>query len=722
MIISQRRNLTWFEPYPAPTSDYLIPSESLSLSAQSVAYGPVYFAILNESLNLTEQTPGYAVNIAVPAIALSLNTATPTYRFDVSIPASALSLTEFAPTFSPYYLIVPAIPLTLESNSFSLVYEFDIPASALTFTTNPVRLPTFSIHQNRYSSFSLGWHHTGYQSPEIVALHESSWTQTAQSLFTAIYESIVIREAQSLHTALYQSTGTSSVSNAHTTTYQSTGLSAVSTYHDCTYDSFIRIPGYAVHEVLWNSVGTSLVMTVHEAGYASIGSSVATTIHATTYQSIGSASAFTSHATTYRSLPLAVNAHQTAYKAISATFGIHTAQYQSTDTLTPYALHDARYRSFSMDAQTVLANAYIEPDIQIIAAQVTADEGSPYYQCEIELRNAKDYQAFVRDQAFVLHLLNDEYHFLVDSKGLSRSMDDAGNYQEVATLTGLSPLCAKANPRAQPITKTWEVPTFASVIVEELIGAVTWNLVDWQIPAYRLSVEKAEPLEVAQQIVNAAGGLIESQPDGSVVIRHRWPVSIAQLDRTSADTTLYEESIYAANESPTNDDLMNYIRILDSNANYQDRLEYVPNREGDNDDPWNGMLYAFPSPWREGLRIATTRGSVIQIGNQNEGVRTIADSNDDYPAETLTFESGQSSTQYPIQSLLSLDWLDENLGGLTFTPYATTVEASQSGNYQGYSLAKVEYTTRYLSVPVACTPSTDTIEAQFLLLENTDGE
>jgi hypothetical protein len=166
---------------------------------------------------------------------------------------------------------------------------------------------------------------------------------------------------------------------------------------------------------------------------------------------------------------------------------------------------------------------------------------------------------------------------------------------------------------------------------------------------------------------------------------------------------------------------MNRIRITDSNAGYQDRLEYEPNLLYGEDDPWSGMLYAYLSPWRDGLRIVTTRGSKIQIGNQTESTKQIKDQDDEHAAEILTFEGGQSSTQYPIMTLDSLEWWDENLGGLTFTPYATTVEASASGTYSGYSLARIEYTTRRLQVPVRCTPSNEAIEAQFLLLETQNG-
>lgn len=353
-----------------------------------------------------------------------------------------------------------------------------------------------------------------------------------------------------------------------------------------------------------------------------------------------------------------------------------------------------------------------------LGVTITADEDSPYWQCELTLKDAGDYVRFPRDTPFTIYLFDGvEFNFIVDSRSLQRSIDDQGNYQEICTVSGLSPLALKARPRAVKITKTWESPILASAVVTELLGSNTWNLVDWLIPAYRLACERADPLTVAKQVVEAVGGLIESQPNGSIICRHRWPTSIAALDSVIVDQTLDERVIYSASEAPTQDELIDRIRIYDTEPGFQDRLEYVPNKLGDNTDPRNGVLYAFPSPWRENLQIVTTRPSVISVGSMSIGTRTIGDSNEDYPAEIITFADRTSSTQYPIMTLTSLQWLDEDLGAAIYTPYATTLEAN-NGSYNGYSLAKVQYNTRYLSVPVHCSSAlTEEIEAQFLLLE-----
>lgn len=670
-----------------------IPGRMRAVWSDATELDAPYVAASNPiDLPFTEKTLIISpLSINFTAADLTLTPATITWNYSIGCGLAELALDECAVTFARFC-----------TTNHTTTYKYDV---VVKHTTSYEYPPAIALHTATYTTLLQLNHQVQYGSNRITTSHTHTY-QSATPIITT-------------HTHTYQSA--TSVIATHTNSWTTiaqiyathTALYAksqeVNTTHTVQYAIFT--PGYLIHEAVYRSNGTGLVLSIHTTSYTS--TQLSTTSHAQTYQSL--ALATTIQQSSYCSFPTTVVTHTAIYKAVTSTYTTHLLSYQTVPT--DYTIHTLRYRSANLTAVPTLANVYIDSGIQLVSATVTADEDSPYYQCDIELHQSTDYQQFERDQAFTLYLFNDTYAFVVDSKSLSRTIDDEGHYKETATLSGLSPLCRFANPRATPVTKTWTTPTNAKAIVEELLGTVTWNLVDWQIPAYRLSADSAAPLDVAKQIVEAAGGLIESNPDGSVVVRHRWPTSIALLNTVSPDHILHETSIYSASESPTQDELMNKVRILDSNAGYQDRLEYVPNKIDEDDDPWSGILYAFLSPWRDGLTIATTRGSKIQLGSLSEGTRTIGDS-EEYPPETITFENGNSTTQYPIATITAFTWLDDVLGGVTFTPYSTTIEATDSGTYGGYSLAEIEYTTRYLKVPVYCTESDTTIEAQFLLLEN----
>lgn len=627
----------------------------------------------------------------------------------LEIESSELSATlgvSFSLTHSEAFLLSATIAVSIDASA----------------TTN---FSPYKIHSCFYSCSFEKIHQISYNLGDLPArLHEVLWTSVATRAHTVSYEVTLassITSSSRYHEVLYTVIGVDSLSSAfvlHEVTYEGSGVSPLvldQRLHEVLYsvigaDSISSATQY--HEVVYEGSGVSPLVAdqrLHEVSYAAVGA-----------DPVSSASAF--HQVTYSVFVPPRNLHEVFYKVVVLDQRLHTSGWK-VDT-EQRRLHEVRYHVVDttpiIDAGTISVgdgglNAY-----DFLEITITADEDSPYWQCEMTLKDAKDYVKFPRDAPFVIRLFDVDFNFIVDRRTLNRTIDDSGNYSETCTISGLSPLVARSRPRAARLTQTWTTPQLASSVVEDLIGSVTWNLVDWNIPAYRLAAERADPFTIAQQVVAAPGGLIESQPDGSVICRHRWPVSIAALATAVVDQSLDETVIYAASEAPTQDELIDRVRIHDGEAAFQDRLEYVPNKLGTGTDPRNGILYAFISPWRDGLRIVTTRPSVISIGAASEGTRTIGDSNEDYPAEIITFAERTGSTQYPIMTLTALDWLDEDLGAVVSVPYATTLDAGD-GAYGGYSLAKVQYVTRYLAVPVRCTETVEEIEAQFLLLENQDG-
>jgi hypothetical protein len=122
MIRSQRRGLVWFEQ-EIRFNGSVIPSETLSLTEQGVAYGPLYIAIPHESLSLTEQTPGYVANIAIiPAIPLTLSWGGFTLAYEADSPVIALELSPLELTWSLGKQI-PAASLALTTLRPQAIYE-----------------------------------------------------------------------------------------------------------------------------------------------------------------------------------------------------------------------------------------------------------------------------------------------------------------------------------------------------------------------------------------------------------------------------------------------------------------------------------------------------------------------------------------------------------------------------------------------------------------------
>ncbi|MDH5511541.1 MAG: LamG domain-containing protein, partial [Nitrospinota bacterium] len=150
--------------------------------------------------------------------------------------------------------------------------------------------------------------------------------------------------------------------------------------------------------------------------------------------------------------------------------------------------------------------------VEILSATIRQDEGDPFWSGSVALASAADYSAMSVDDAIELSLGADTYNLIVDGKEKTRS------FGKVAlSITAISPGSALGFPRAEPITRTWPA-VMARAAAEDVLGqSIDWLITDWLIPESRLAVAAAAPLDVARKIVEAAGGVLQSAPDGSFI-------------------------------------------------------------------------------------------------------------------------------------------------------------------------------------------------------------
>lgn len=315
--------------------------------------------------------------------------------------------------------------------------------------------------------------------------------------------------------------------------------------------------------------------------------------------------------------------------------------------------------------------------VEILTGEIWADEGSPYWQSTVTLARTEDYALFPRGTAYDLEIYGTAYRQMVDNRSLSRgfSGDQPGDN---AQISGLSPVALQGSGWAQGITRTWDAPVLASIVATEMLGAVTWDAVDWLIPAYRLAVQGQTPLEVVTTLAAAVGATLESAPDGSLTVRPLFLVRAPDLARTTPAATLTDDDIYTVTESPEAVQVVNRVRVTDGTAEasgYQDRLEF----KADDADPQAGVIRAYPLPWRPGVTVRSTR-SRVRLYLQGEATREID--------EVLEVRDGVASSWYPPLTLLEAEYLDTDLG-------AVTVAGSEiRTGVQGWTLLRVRYTVR----------------------------
>ena len=329
--------------------------------------------------------------------------------------------------------------------------------------------------------------------------------------------------------------------------------------------------------------------------------------------------------------------------------------------------------------------------------EITSDESSYGFAIRVDLVNPM--YTPKRDDVLTAVVDGQPYTFLVDTV----STAEDGESVPKVNLRGVSPVLQFDIPRAKTISLTVTEAKPASVIVQGLIGAVKWDLVDWVIPEFRLAVENRTPLAIANDIVKAAGGLIQADPMGNITVRHSYPVPSNKYDTVTPDLVVYADTdILSDTSEGVPQDGVNYLVLTDLNessvATYTDQLEF------DFTDSTKGKLTVYPSPVRP-LEVSTTAPEDISITPYTE-VKTVEREQD------VEIFNGAGTVQYPIDSLVSIKAISIPVVGIGYTQGSTSLFTNDPSTY---GLVRVKYRT--VASEYAVTGVTSA-KVQFLLLED----
>jgi hypothetical protein len=351
-------------------------------------------------------------------------------------------------------------------------------------------------------------------------------------------------------------------------------------------------------------------------------------------------------------------------------------------------LEDARLQAVVNIPELVWA----ERRIRILSATLSCDEDSPVWMARIEIAALSDFAAVGIGDMLTLALGAEVFALVVDGKTLSRNSATDAKLE----ITALSPLALLDAPFAGAIRRHEAEPISAHAAVASLIGPVDWQLPDWIIPANRLMLDGATPLAAARHVVAAIGGIVESNPDGSVVCRRRHPVSIPQYGQAGVAHSLFDRDVLSAQARIAPGRGFNRVTIANEDgatAASADRLEFVAA------DAFEGQVRAYLASVRPVVLAHTGRpATVIAAFGEQQRVET----------ETVEFIEGRATTRYPVAAIVGLDWQHAVLGDVTASD--TRLEAATAG----YSLLRITYATESMNWRVSLTADE---EVQFVLID-----
>lgn len=392
----------------------------------------------------------------------------------------------------------------------------------------------------------------------------------------------------------------------------------------------------------------------------------------------------------------------------------------------PYAIRnvDQVIRGWRLPSTILNGAVIIQPDVPVLAVgnrlinldnvEIATDEGDFGWTCSFELRDPLDYTLFGLDTPFTVTLGSEVYHFICNEPGFNRS----GQVSLSAKITGISPSAQYGDVRATLVTKTWESATLVSEILDEVFGpgVVEMRIADWLIPAGRLAVDFASPVSIARSIAEATGALLESEINGDLFIRYKFPVPVPLFGITEPDQT-YDDvrDEFTLDERFSYQRIENLFRILDSSDDQSGLL--LIEVDGREDGRNKGRTRFMPG---EQPYLLVYKGEDVTVTLTDSSAGAIIDVVDEETAEEeeeLDFANvTEADTRYPIESIVEYKWLGNDLG----TP---TIDGSKKVviTEPGIGVLKIKYVTKFSVKQLVNVPNVLNGETEYGVLAVTEG-
>ncbi len=355
-------------------------------------------------------------------------------------------------------------------------------------------------------------------------------------------------------------------------------------------------------------------------------------------------------------------------KETGIEFAIKDIELLRKDCYQMFVVGGVLGESRTYDLAVAIGGASVENPSSIT---IERDEDLYYIEATLTVAGQSGYKRYVQDAPVVITVDGQEYVCMVTTPKRSRR-HGGGEYSVICQ----SPAVMLGSEYAAQVDA--EYYGFASAIAQELADVagvvVDWRAVDQYYSLGECSFADVYPIDAIRELSDAVGAYLQSDPDGTLVVKH-----FPRLDQL-ADQVAYSLSdvdhFFEVSEEPVKAPGYTAVVISDQNE-ASDSLRL----ETEDIDSRTKEVRGYQTPWDGDFGLTHTGGSWVYISSQGARLRT--------ETEVVEFVDGEASTSYPIYSWSSLDWLENNLGTITFSE-----DGSLSASVAGDSLLEITYTTK----------------------------
>jgi len=380
----------------------------------------------------------------------------------------------------------------------------------------------------------------------------------------------------------------------------------------------------------------------------------------------------------------------------------------------PAANAALEYVNGMSDALTISNNIYLLHEgkrIEILDFTLRQDIGMYCFVGSINLPDIAAYKA-VHFGTLITLVIDDNrfssrYNLVLTDKSYSRNGVDMPKL----TINVASPTIALEKGRVNGEMNR----TSARQICQQIIGQeIDWQILDWIIPDDVLKFDDCTQIEAIRSIVKHLA-VVQTNADGTLRVQYRHPVSPTKWDYATPARTLYDNVHNLSYSEGYRWQTATYNAVLIANAEPDPASEvnYDSEFKEDADDKkGSGVLHIYPSIPRADeskVLVVHTGDSSIKLGVCYPTQVEVTD--------LIEFKDNKATTKRPILGLLKIDYKSVDLGEIEIGKDRKTLKTTHRGDYAGYSLCELTYTTDCYFCDVTVTKAFDKPKpTQFLVI------
>ncbi len=312
----------------------------------------------------------------------------------------------------------------------------------------------------------------------------------------------------------------------------------------------------------------------------------------------------------------------------------------------------------------------------------------------MELASEVDYQNCPVDGEVACIIDGVTFNLFIETRGKKKTNATGATW----AIDMISPTAKLDSPYSKTMVKSFTDGIYASALVQQMADyqsiAVDWDIIDWAIPNYAISANDETPFAVIKKVVNAVGGIIQTKPNGDMLITSKYPVSPTLWDVTIPSVIFSSETdIVSIADSMIINEGKNAFLITDQGSSAADiKLVEI------DVDGTTKIIRGFRVPFDSGpFELVTSGGPTISVVKDSSYIEASLPGDfteDEEEWEYVEFIDWVGTTNFPIYEIIDWEWVAEDMGAFQISENGTLTAITQDDSLKE-SLLRIKYKTKY---------------------------